>query len=209
MTIDLNQLPIPAWDVQCPKCRYPLAGLPSHRCPECGTTFNIREVIQTWTRLRAPRFTGAELPIPDFGLVCPACKHPAVGWTSRSCPECGRSVEVAEWLPLGQWFVVDQELVGRVHLAAVEALLGAELVPYMHVRDAPAREIMMGPRAIGMRLRVPIAFYFDALWLIQQVKAESAGVREGRTADWLCADCGEQVPGHFDLCWNCQQARET
>jgi hypothetical protein len=56
---------------------------------------------------------------------------------------------------------------------------------------------------------VPIAFYIDALWLIQQVKAESAGVREGRTADWLCADCGEQVPGHFDLCWNCQQARET
>lgn len=207
MDIDLYQLPIPGWDIRCPTCGYALAGLPSHRCPECGTKFDVRELVQTWTRLREPRFTGAELPVPDFGLACPECGEPAAGWGSRSCPACGRVVRVADWLPSGKWFLIDQHMAGKVPLAAIEAVLGAELVPYMHVRDTPTREIMMGPRAIGARLRVPCEFFFDTCWLIQQVTAESARVRADRPADWVCEACGERVPGHFDLCWNCQQAR--
>ena len=68
MDIDLNTLPIPDWGLICPKCRYPLVGLPAHRCPECGTEFDMADVVQTWHRLRDPRFTGHELPLPDFGL---------------------------------------------------------------------------------------------------------------------------------------------
>jgi hypothetical protein len=24
---------------------------------------------------------------------------------------------------------------------------------------------------------------------------------------WVCSHCGEEVPGEFDICWNCQSAK--
>lgn len=28
-------------------------------------------------------------------------------------------------------------------------------------------------------------------------------------ADWKCASCGEEVPGEFDSCWNCEALRSV
>ena len=29
------------------------------------------------------------------------------------------------------------------------------------------------------------------------------------SADWKCASCGEDVPGNFDVCWKCNQPRDS
>ena len=60
--------------VHCPTCGYSLIGLTELRCPECGTTFTIDELI------RAQRYAGAEntvrtsKPAPD--LARPGCAEP-------------------------------------------------------------------------------------------------------------------------------------
>ena len=71
--VDLGRLPIPDWDLTCPNCRYALKFLPQHRCPECGTVFEMEEVVTTWARVREPGYCGDELPVPDFGLSCERC----------------------------------------------------------------------------------------------------------------------------------------
>lgn len=43
--IDPESLPVPDLGLRCHRCGYPLAGLPEHRCPECGRTFTIDEHI--------------------------------------------------------------------------------------------------------------------------------------------------------------------
>lgn len=204
MEIDINQLPIPHWNIRCPKCGYPLAGLPSHRCPECGTVFEMSDLVETWTRLRHPRFTGRELPVPDFGLRCPGCDTPTAGWTTHTCPACSRRCALEDWLPDAEWFVVDEALAGDVPLTVLEAALAMEYVPYVHQKDKLAREIVMGPRSHGMPLRVPREFFFDVCWLIQRARREMERAQQGDAPPWRCSNCGEQVPAHFDLCWNCQ-----
>ncbi|RMF77629.1 MAG: hypothetical protein D6744_11140, partial [Planctomycetota bacterium] len=67
MELDVWQLPIPDWGLTCPRCRYPLRGLPSHRCPECGTDLDMEKLVEPWSRIREPRFDGTQLPIPNFG----------------------------------------------------------------------------------------------------------------------------------------------
>ena len=122
MDIDLNALPIPDWGIECPTCHYPLVGLPSHRCPECGTEFDMAEVVKPWHRLREPRFTGHERPLPDFGLLCQACRHPLAGAERYECPDCGVPFDVEVMRPRRTWFIVDQSLCGDVSLAGLEPL---------------------------------------------------------------------------------------
>ncbi|MFQ5425296.1 MAG: hypothetical protein ACE5F9_15125, partial [Phycisphaerae bacterium] len=45
MTFDPDALPVPDLGLRCLKCGYNLAGLPTHRCPECGRPFQIDEHI--------------------------------------------------------------------------------------------------------------------------------------------------------------------
>ncbi len=45
MTFDPEVLPVPDLGLQCKKCAYSLADLPEHRCPECGTPFNVEDHI--------------------------------------------------------------------------------------------------------------------------------------------------------------------
>jgi hypothetical protein len=45
MSFDPNVLPIPDLGLLCPSCGYILAGLPRHRCPECGREFAMDDLV--------------------------------------------------------------------------------------------------------------------------------------------------------------------
>ncbi len=45
MSFDLYKLPMPDLGLRCISCGYPLAALPSHRCPECGTDVDFEAYI--------------------------------------------------------------------------------------------------------------------------------------------------------------------
>ncbi len=202
--VDIRQLPIPDWGLACPSCRYPLRGLPEHRCPECGTRFDIRDLIRPWTRLRPPRLTGDELPLPDFGLTCEHCRAPLAGARERRCPVCGTPFDLSPRRPAGEWFVLEQFACRPLPIPGLEALLGAEQVPHIPMSESTVRELYTGGSPLPMRLRIAGEFYFEVLWLIQQVRREMAAAR-GRPA-WRCPQCGEENPGNFDVCWNCAAA---
>ncbi len=43
--LDLHALPVPDLELRCRGCGYPLAHLPSHRCPECGLGFRLMDYV--------------------------------------------------------------------------------------------------------------------------------------------------------------------
>lgn len=208
MDIDLNQLPIPDWNLQCPTCGYPVRGLPSHRCPECGTALEIPALVQPWTRLREPWFIGDELPIPDWGLECPVCDVPVAGLRAHQCLECGNDVRPALRPPGREWFVVERNHLRGLIPSQLEILLQHEYIPYLASEERTVREIYSGA-TWARRLRVPSEFYFDMLFVIQR---ELSTIAERRTAapgpDWTCPACGETSPDHFAICWNCGAERD-
>ncbi len=205
--IRLDQLPIPDWGLLCPTCRYPLVGLPTHRCPECGTDIDISALVRPWTRLRPPRFTGAERPLPDFGLSCAECGAALAGAAGDSCPECGTPFDLERLRPARDWFIVETALVGRLSMPGVQSMLAAEKVPYVPVNEKSIGEIYAGHGVLYDRLRAPAEFFFEILWLLRQAREDLEAVRTAAGPPWLCADCGEENPGHFDICWNCEAAR--
>jgi hypothetical protein len=62
MSFDPYALPIPDLGMLCRKCRYPLGGLPEHRCPECGRAFDIDEHIPKGD-FPSVIFNGKEVPL--------------------------------------------------------------------------------------------------------------------------------------------------
>ncbi len=205
MDIDWAQLPIPDWGLTCPGCGYLLQGLPSHRCPECGLQIDVAELIRSWTRVRDPRFTGQESPLPDFGLPCPACGQPLVGARERTCPHCAAVFDPEAWRSPRAWFLVDAALCRALPIPGVQALLAAEGVPYFPVMEMTIGEIYGGQSIMVTRLRVPSEFYFEVRWLLQRARQEMEAVRTaGEQAQWRCLRCGEENPSHFEVCWNCE-----
>ncbi len=210
MEIDWYQLPIPDWGLTCPTCGYPLRGLPQHRCPECGTDLDMAALIRPWTRLRDPRFTGRERPLPDFGLLCRACGRALAGAPRDVCLHCGRQFDVEDWRPPREWFVLDAALVGPLPIPGVQALLANELVPHFPVGELSVAEIYGGRSSTINALRIPREFYFEVRWLVQRALADLRAARAARgRGDWRCAACDAPNPGHFELCWNCERPRGT
>lgn len=207
MDIDLNQLPIPDWGVECPRCRYPLVGLPSHRCPECSLEFDMGEVVQTWHRLRPPRFTGHEDPFPDYGLFCRRCSEPLAGARGGVCAHCGRKFDPDDFLPKKSWRLINPSLYGGVSAAALAPILAAERIPHIYAANETVREVFGISNLVDARVMIPKEFYFDALWLIKEKADALRQVREQAPTNWRCATCGHDVPGHFEICWNCEAVR--
>ncbi len=208
MSDDLEHLPIPNWGLTCPECEYPLRGLPEHRCPECGLSLDVPSLIRPWTRLRDPRFTGNESPLPNFGLLCGSCRAPLAGATSSVCTACKTPFDPHDWLPAKKWFLVDHELCGVLPVPGVQAMLGHEGVPHFAVGERTFGEIWGGQSIMVARLRVPREFFFEVLWLLRDAHARMEAAREQRDGNaWNCARCGEENPANFDVCWNCQEGR--
>lgn len=208
MTVDILQLPIPDWGLICPRCRYLLRGLPEHRCPECGLKFDLEQLVQPWTRLRDPRFTGAERPLPDFGLLCPACRRPLAGAPDHACPHCGAPFDPQAWRPPGQWFILDREHCGTLPMLGVMALLSTEQVPFLPVNERSLAEVVLGQHAIMEGVKAPTEFCFEVRWLLRRALLEMQAVRAAANrAEWRCAHCRELNPANFEICWKCEGVR--
>ncbi|MFO0837716.1 MAG: hypothetical protein U1D55_04255 [Phycisphaerae bacterium] len=206
MWIDTRALPTPDWDLLCPFCNYSLRGLPAHRCPECGHDFDPATLIQSWTRVRPPRFTGDERPLPDFGLACAQCRAPLAGAAADSCV-CGQAFALRRWQPRGAWFLIDADFAKPLGLSAAEIVLSSEQVPYIPLNNRSLPEIVMGTSPLGARLLVPSEFYWDARYHLSAAARRAIEARSQARAEWRCPACGEDNPGHFEICWNCEAAR--
>ena len=204
MEIDLYELPIPNWGLTCPTCQYQLRGLPSHRCPECGTRLEMEKVVRTWSRLRDPRFKGWERPFPDFGLLCVRCSRPVAGATESACPHCRKRFEAAALRPTREWFGVEPWVDESLPLAVLESALAEEYVPFLLREDKSFHTIYgLSPEVRG-RLLVSSEFFFDFLHLVRRVRERFKLDREAAgTTRWVCRSCGERNPGHFQVCWMC------
>lgn len=202
MPVDLNQLPIPNWGLRCPRCQYLLRGLPSHRCPECGLGLNMAEIVSPWTRLRDPRFTGGELPFPDFGLTCETCNHPLAGAPRNACLECGAPFDPSAMRPSSTWFPVEHRLLECLQLPMVETILRDEQLPHVVHQTHNALGYS------GWRLLVPSEFFFELLWVLARARRELGPEQTAKTDDdWVCPNCHECNPAGFDICWSCEPAR--
>jgi hypothetical protein len=66
---------------------------------------------------------------------------------------------------------------------------------------------------------VPFASVFPELWVLDDSAYDEAvgllreyhdSARENATLpDWVCAHCGESIPGTFDSCWHCGHSKEV
>ncbi|MGE0481149.1 MAG: hypothetical protein AB7Q17_11820 [Phycisphaerae bacterium] len=207
MDLDLATLPIPDWGLRCPRCDYALRGLPTHRCPECGADIDIGRLVHSWTRLRDPTFAGRELPIPDWGLHCGDCRYPLRGLPTHTCPECGAELHPEQARPRGVWFLVEPQQHPGLIAPVVEMMLARERIPYVAVDQQGILEITLGSRMIGARLFVACEFFLDFCWHVRRLQEQLARDAVVGRSTWRCAHCGEDVPGHFELCWNCQTPR--
>lgn len=205
MIIDIHQIPIPDWSLVCPRCEYPLRGLPSHRCPECGKSLDMNEIVRPWTRLRSPIFTGQEMPIPDFGLNCPVCRGALVGATTHHCPRCRTAIQMEEFRPSGRWFDAETWCGSGLLSAQVETMLATLQIPHIRVQGRGTMDVFLARGSAGGVLYAATEFFFDFLDALRCLRG--ALRRTTVAAPWDCRSCGEQVPGHFEICWNCESKR--
>ncbi len=202
MEIDIEQLPIPDWNLACRKCGYPLKSLPRHRCPECGLKVVMSELVQPWTRLREPQFTGRELPLPDFGLVCGECDAPLAGATEFRCPGCRAPFDPRDGAPTGEWCKIPPALLGDVLSQAVEIILVEEFIPYVRREQRDLSRILGVDALADVRIEVPGEFYFDLLAALRRHELTTASPDD---PDWTCSNCHEPNPATFKTCWNCHR----
>lgn len=209
MRVDPSTLPVPQeFDLRCPRCDYPLRGLTEHVCPECGGRFDPSALVRPWSRLRRPRFTGGELPLPDFGLSCGGCGEALAGATRRACPACGEPFDLEAMRPKEAFVPLDPRHLGRLPAAIVEMLLAEEQIPHIAHEgktavDHYAGTQAAGPRALGVRLMIASEFFFEVLELLARTRSEIAAQRGRADSGWTCGACGEESPGNFETCWNC------
>jgi hypothetical protein len=210
--------PIPDLGLTCPECEYPLTGLIDCRCPECGSEFDLVELLEEeaprddrvpdgaegWPEVApigAPLFTGQEQPLPDFGLHCAACEQPLAGADNDICRHCGERFDLS-LAPGRNWLNVEA-FVPR-HLAETCcSILHAAGIPYVRGRDMPLFAKPTQRRIPSAHILVHRDFYFDALYCIAEAARPASQVASD---PWTCSSCDEHVPGGFEICWSCGQA---
>ncbi|MGE3180638.1 MAG: hypothetical protein AB7N71_03345 [Phycisphaerae bacterium] len=204
--VDIHELPMPNWHIPCPQCNHPLNGISEHRCPECGLRFSMDDVAQTFHRFREPTFTGAESPLPDFGLKCKSCHTPLAGAVNHTCPNCERPFAVDEFRPADDWIALSELQRLGLTESHVEGLLAREFIPYRRESDQKWTDVYMGSTLTPMRNLVAREFYFDAL---HAIAAEVVRISKlGDDDEWTCTNCGDTNPPSFETCWKCSQPQQ-
>jgi rubrerythrin len=212
--------PIPDLGLHCPECGYALQGLSRERCPECGETFSVRDMLEEsfvpdhpieedtsqpgdhHLRRRDPVFDGRERPLPDFGLLCAECDAPLTGAQDDACPQCDAPFDLQALITGGDWVVIDDYVPEEIASMAQGLLYGAQ-VPYVE-DNARLNALYSGLSPfVPTRLRVPRAFFFDALHVLAEANQPSTVEAHG---EWVCPACGEDVPAGFEVCWSCGRA---
>ncbi len=212
--IDIHQLPIPEWDLACPRCGYSLNGLPSHRCAECGERLDMEAIIPTHARLRAPELTGTELPVPDFGLLCDSCDAALAGAQQWRCPACGKPFDPLSLRPAGEWIALTDCVELELPTPVITARLADECIPFVvsgrdQVRDLYGLTSVGGQAGAVESIYIAADFYFDLLALARNWRGGPGDDAASPALEWTCAQCGESNPKHFELCWNCESAQEV
>ena len=203
--IDIHALPIPDFGLTCPGCDYALVGLPEHRCPECGLALDMADLIQPYHMLRDPEITGAERPLPDFGLRCRACAQPLAGAPDDACPACDAPFDLDDFRPRRDWVTVFSHF-DAVRGAMARLVLQENLVPHL-TGDDEIRKIFgaVGIARLGPRIDVPRSFFFEAKHLLTRevARIEAAHADLAPHTDRPCPHCGETNPANFEVCWSC------
>jgi hypothetical protein len=156
-------------------------------------------------------------PLPDYGLRCRLCGYPLAGLNRPRCPECGDAIRLDDYIPEGAFppLIADgkpvhaspdlDELFAAYHLPTVElndpihTVFGGSMVPWSNRSRR------------GAALAVPRERWLEAVDLIrrwlhhEELPPPPDPPTQG--PDWRCDACGEDNPGHFQVCWNCTRPR--
>lgn len=154
-------------------------------------------------------FDPDEFPTPDLGLRCMNCGYPLGGLTECRCPECGRKFDYEEYIPPGDFPPVIVDGKNALLTPDVGDALRRAKIPFMQVMGAA--ENLYGLNSVthtASRVGVPRSLYFDAVDVLRQLRdGEFALPPLDHSPDWFCPQCGEENPGTFELCWQCDSAR--
>ena len=154
----------------------------------------------------AMTFDPEALPIPDLGLRCLDCGYGLAGLPRHQCPECGRAVTIDEYIPKGDFPVVVFD--GKEVRSTPEVLdvLRRYQVPFTEMMG-PADSLygLLGATHRRSRVAVARSRYFEVIDLLRRQALGEAmpPVAVCDRAAWTCANCREENPGGFEICWNC------
>ena len=165
----------------------------------------MERLVPPWTRVREPELTGAEDPFPNCGVQCAHCGHELAGATGGRCGNCEAPIRADELRPPGEWFRLRSEWLGGMPEAQIAALLREELIPFVMRVGRTTEEIVMGAAFAETPILIPSDYYFDMRALIRDVQRDVARRRELAQHERPCPHCGEENPGSFDHCWNCEK----
>lgn len=82
----------------------------------------------------------------------------------------------------------------------------AGIPSFIRNEHAAALSELQGP-AFYPVLCVDEENYEVAMELLQPYYQQAR--QEVEAVDWTCPQCGETVPGTFEICWNCQYTKEA
>lgn len=82
----------------------------------------------------------------------------------------------------------------------------AGIPSFIRNENAAALTELQGP-AFYPVLCVDDEHYEVAMEILRPIY--EAHLTQAPAADWVCPQCAEAVPGSFEICWNCEQARES
>jgi len=141
---------------------------------------------------------------------CIDCDYPLDHLPGTTCPECGRAFDLQD--PTTYRSALSRPVKLYSTNDATEANLLRNALEHEGVR---AVVIDTKPGFSHLAIWHPNLIWVSADELdqaravLEQFRAQrAAGSRDDpRDPPWTCPNCGEAVDGHFDVCWNCEQAR--